>query len=246
MKKIYLLLITLMLGICLNAQNMAVIEQELQEVLNQKGDGMISVNIILKSQIDNEKLISRLNNIKAKEDKKELDEKYEEMLHKGYLSKANLRIIAEDSKTEAISEARGKYVFDILTNKYGIDADRCTHPGLYWLGFPCPEKGIADKGTSGMCSAVCAEILYSSGAVQFLPDGGYRRRVFKLHGIGAAFYDHRHPGSFSRIVLSALGDRFHPCSAAEDRSLGSFYDNFGSGAGDFRHTFFHPQKRKIS
>ena len=36
------------------AQN--VIEPELQNVLNQKGDEMISVNIILKSQMDSEKL----------------------------------------------------------------------------------------------------------------------------------------------------------------------------------------------
>lgn len=37
-------------------------------------------------------------------------EKYEEMLHEGYLSKANLRIIAADSKTESVKEAKGRYV----------------------------------------------------------------------------------------------------------------------------------------
>ena len=39
------------------AQN--VIEPELQNVLNQKGDEMINVNIILKSQMDSEKLRDR-------------------------------------------------------------------------------------------------------------------------------------------------------------------------------------------
>ncbi len=57
MKKLFLsLLISCMLcGVCY-AQNHNVIEYELQEVMNQKGDEMIDVTIVLKSQIDDAKL----------------------------------------------------------------------------------------------------------------------------------------------------------------------------------------------
>ncbi len=57
MKKLFLsLLISCMLcGVCY-AQNHNVIEYELQEVMNQKGDEMIDVTIVLKSQIDAAKL----------------------------------------------------------------------------------------------------------------------------------------------------------------------------------------------
>ena len=57
MKKLFLsLLISCMLcGVCY-AQNHNVIEYELQEVMNQKGDEMIDVTIVLKSQMDAAKL----------------------------------------------------------------------------------------------------------------------------------------------------------------------------------------------
>ncbi len=69
-KSILLLLVTLLsLNNYIFAQDVNIIEPELQEVLNQKSDEMISVNIILKSQIQEQKLkqlASKANERKAK------------------------------------------------------------------------------------------------------------------------------------------------------------------------------------
>lgn len=56
MKKYLLLSLCLLLGLGAIAQKNSAIEPELQEIINQKGEEMISVNIILKSQMDNEML----------------------------------------------------------------------------------------------------------------------------------------------------------------------------------------------
>ena len=52
MKRNLLLLLSLLICQLGFAQNYNVIEPELQEVLSQKSDEMISVNIILKSEIN--------------------------------------------------------------------------------------------------------------------------------------------------------------------------------------------------
>ena len=64
MKRYFLLLIISMF-VCLsaNAQNYNVIEPELQAVLEEKGDEMISVNIILKSEINISNLRNNVKNI---------------------------------------------------------------------------------------------------------------------------------------------------------------------------------------
>ena len=71
MKKLLLIMALIISGMGLYAQNYNVIDYDLQEVLNQKNDEMIEINIILKSQIDNEKLNAKINNIKDKSDRKE-------------------------------------------------------------------------------------------------------------------------------------------------------------------------------
>ena len=63
MRKHLLLLLSLLLCHFGFAQNHNVIEPELQEVLNQKGDDMISVNIILKSEININNLRSNAKDI---------------------------------------------------------------------------------------------------------------------------------------------------------------------------------------
>ena len=70
MKKYLLLSLCLLLGLGAFAQRSSALEPELQEIIDQKGDEMISVNIILKSQIDNETLNARLNDINGKGDKR--------------------------------------------------------------------------------------------------------------------------------------------------------------------------------
>ena len=63
MRKYLFLLLSLLLCHFGFAQNHNVIEPELQEVLNQKGNEMISVNIILKSEINTNNLRSNAKNI---------------------------------------------------------------------------------------------------------------------------------------------------------------------------------------
>ena len=63
MKKYLLLLLSLLICHFGFAQNHNVIEPELQEVLNQKDNDMISVNIILKSEINIDNLRSNAKNI---------------------------------------------------------------------------------------------------------------------------------------------------------------------------------------
>ena len=68
-KNILFLLVTLFSFNFINAQNVNTIEPKLQEVLSQKSDEMISVNIILKSQIEGQRLkefASKANDRKSK------------------------------------------------------------------------------------------------------------------------------------------------------------------------------------
>ena len=58
-KPIVLLLLLFCINIFNYAQNLCYIDPELQQLINQKSDDLISVNIILKSQIDVNKLSSR-------------------------------------------------------------------------------------------------------------------------------------------------------------------------------------------
>lgn len=60
-RNIFSLILMLILGITAYAQN--VIEAELQELINQKSDEKISVNIIFKSQLDVKELRNRSNNL---------------------------------------------------------------------------------------------------------------------------------------------------------------------------------------
>lgn len=67
-KNILLLLVTFLSLNFINAQNISSIEPELQEVMNLKNDEMINVNIILKSQLDEQELkqlISKADNRKT-------------------------------------------------------------------------------------------------------------------------------------------------------------------------------------
>ena len=60
MKKIIvLLLLSLCIVGSINAQNLKTIDDELQQLIAQKNNELISINIILKSQIDVDRLNSR-------------------------------------------------------------------------------------------------------------------------------------------------------------------------------------------
>ncbi len=71
-KNILFLLVTLFSFNFINAQNVNAIEPKLQEVLNQKSDEMISVNIILKSQIEEQRLRDLASKTDDRKSKREI------------------------------------------------------------------------------------------------------------------------------------------------------------------------------
>ena len=71
-KNILFLLVTLFSFNFINAQNVNTIEPKLQEVLNQKSDEMISVNIILKSQIEEQRLRDLASKTDDRKSKREI------------------------------------------------------------------------------------------------------------------------------------------------------------------------------
>ena len=71
-KNILFLLVTLFSFNFINAQNVNTIEPKLQEVLSQKSDEMISVNIILKSQIEEQRLRDLASKTDDRKSKREI------------------------------------------------------------------------------------------------------------------------------------------------------------------------------
>lgn len=112
------------------------IEPELQDVMNQKSDEMINVNIILKSQIDINKLRNRAEQITDKKVRRDIlvDE---------------MKLFSEKEQAEIMSilraEERGDRVTDIksgwLTNYINCNASRdviyliAEHPDVMMIGY---------------------------------------------------------------------------------------------------------------
>ncbi|MBO5810961.1 MAG: S8 family peptidase [Bacteroidales bacterium] len=91
---IYSLIIALFVCNYTFAQN-SIIEKELQEVMNEKSDEMISINIVFKSQIDTETLRNRVADIDSKTAKREATIK-------------ELKLFSEKSQQEVLSIIRNE------------------------------------------------------------------------------------------------------------------------------------------
>lgn len=128
--------VMLVLSFCgfVSAQN--VIEPELQNVLNQKGDEMISVNIILKSQMDSEKL-------------KACAEKATDKHVRRSIMIDELKLFSEKEQQEIMTllqaEAKSNRVTDIKTH-WTTNYINCTttrdviyllaqHPDVFMIGY---------------------------------------------------------------------------------------------------------------
>ena len=121
------------------------IEPELLNVLNQKGDEMISVNIILKSQVNFDELQNRAKNINDKETRRNV------LVNE-------LKIFAEKEQQEILSilkaEEKSNEVSDInprwMTNYINCTATRdviyllAEHPDVLIIGYN-QEKYLALK-----------------------------------------------------------------------------------------------------
>lgn len=137
MKKILWCLLTLVL-FCNNgfSQNLNVIEKELQEVLNQKNDELVSVSIVFKSQINSAKLKAKAEKKLDKSTRKEfvIDE---------------LKEFSSKSQADVLSflkaEEKGGKVSDInslwIVNMISCDASRdviyklSSHPDIKMLSY---------------------------------------------------------------------------------------------------------------
>ena len=71
MKRILTFIIALLISaLGLNAQNFDVIDPELQAILNQKSNDLISINIVMESRHDVNDLDVKFTNIKDKDEKR--------------------------------------------------------------------------------------------------------------------------------------------------------------------------------
>ena len=145
MKKRLLLTLTLIL-LCNIGFAQSTIDSRLQDVLNQKGDEMIPINIIFKSQIDITKLRTRANASLDKEVKRNIlvDE---------------LKLFSEEKQQAVLSilkaETRSYKVTDIkthwLSNAISCTADRnviyllSEHPDIMLIGYDEMVKMIPEE-----------------------------------------------------------------------------------------------------
>lgn len=91
---IYCLIIALFVCNYAYAQN-SIIEKDLQEVMNEKGDELISINIVFKAQMDSEKLNDRVANIDSKKARREI-------------VMEELKMFADKSQQEVVSIIRNE------------------------------------------------------------------------------------------------------------------------------------------
>ena len=145
MKKTLLLTLTLIL-LCNIGFAQSTIDSRLQDVLNQKGDEMIPINIIFKSQIDITKLRTRTDASLDKEVKRNIlvDE---------------LKLFSEEKQQAVLSilkaETRSYKVTDIkthwLSNAISCTADRnviyllSEHPDIMLIGYDEMVKMIPEE-----------------------------------------------------------------------------------------------------
>ncbi len=115
MKKFLTFIIALLVsGLGLNAQNFDVIDPELQTILNQKSNDLISINIVMESQHDGDDLDVKFANIKDK------DEKRKSVI-------AELKKYSSDNQNKVMSylQAEGKNVTN-LKSHWLVNTISCT------------------------------------------------------------------------------------------------------------------------
>ena len=145
MKKTLLLTLTLIL-LCNIGFSQSTIDSRLQEVLNQKGDEMIPINIIFKSQIDLAKLRTRAN---ATLDKKvRRDMLVDEMkLFSEESQQDVLNILQAETRSYKVSKIKTHW----LSNAISCTADRnviyllSEHPDIMLIGYDEMVNMIPDE-----------------------------------------------------------------------------------------------------
>ena len=112
------------------------IAPELQNVMNQKGDAMISVNIILKSQIDANKLRSRAEQISDKEVRR--DALVDEMKLFAEKEQAEiLSILRAEEKSNRVSNIQSRWIANYINCTVSCDVIYllAEHPDVLMIGY---------------------------------------------------------------------------------------------------------------
>lgn len=146
MKKYLLLSLCLLLGLGAFAQRSSALEPELQEIIDQKGDEMISVNIILKSQIDNETLNARLNDINGKGDKR-LSAINEMKTFATRSQQGVISILQAEERSSKVSDINAHWMVNVVncTTTRDVIYRLSEHPDVHIILYNKEEKLIDDS-----------------------------------------------------------------------------------------------------
>ena len=170
-------IILLLLSFCFigfnNAQNFCAIDPELQQLLEQKNDELIDVNIILKSQIDVDKLESRKLRFDDKESKR--DAVLKEFKNFTEESQSDvLSILQAGTRSSSVRDIRSHWITNMINCKVSRDVVRqlAQHPGVaalsynkreYMLFEEKAENATPLRGMTENVTKVNADKVWDSG-----------------------------------------------------------------------------------
>lgn len=135
MRKLVFTLLVI-LSFCSFSFAQSIIEPELQNVLNQKGDEMISVNIILKSQINHNKLQSKVRNV----DDKKMQRNILVNELKSFAEKEQqeiLSILKAEEKSSKVSDINPRWMTNYIncTTTRDVIYLLAEHPDVMMIGY---------------------------------------------------------------------------------------------------------------
>lgn len=149
MKKIILLLLFTSIFILGQSQKYNVIDHELQEVMNHKSDETISINIILKSQIDLDKLNTNNKRFNDKSSKREsFVKEFKEFSEK--TQSDVLSILQSEKRSSRVSDIKCHWI----TNMINCNATRdviyqlSNHPDIALIGYNKKEYMLFNEVSS--------------------------------------------------------------------------------------------------
>lgn len=134
MKKYLFLIISILFANLTYAQTSGVIEEELQEVLNQKSDDLISVNIIFKSQADT-RLFSKIDAETRAERREMIIEELKSFSKKSQTDV--MSIIEAEERNGKVAKIRNHWLVNAINCELSRDViyQLSTHPDIAIIGY---------------------------------------------------------------------------------------------------------------
>lgn len=144
----FIFTLTVILSLCITGFSQNIIEPELQNVMNQKGDEMISINIILKSQMELNKLRNKPYNFSDKEVRR--DALVDELkLFSQKEQEEILSILNSERGNESVSDISCHWLANYINCKAKRDViyKLADHPDVYLIGYN-EEKILIENNES--------------------------------------------------------------------------------------------------